>query len=69
MNRGERLWDRLGTRKMGTGLGRGLSSSPQQPSPSHLTDGGGEWRGGAINTSRILKRQRKEVGLGVSERG
>lgn len=33
----------LETREMGTGLGKGLSSSLQQPSPNHPTDRGGKW--------------------------
>lgn len=41
MNREKGDVDRLGDREMGTGLGRGLSSSPQQPSPNHPTDGEG----------------------------
>lgn len=35
---GKGLW----TWEMGTGMGRGLSSSPQQPSPNHPTDRGGK---------------------------
>lgn len=54
-----------GTREMGTGLGRGLSSSPQRPSPNHPTDSGREAR--RRSHKYVQNSEGKEVGLGLRE--
>lgn len=56
-----------GTREVGTGLGRGLSSSPRRPSPNHPTDSGREAR--RRSHKYVQNSEEAEGGGAGSQRG